>query len=109
MYQGFFLAPHVVSQSLKGALFTSLLLEKWICAPHHADVARTDLIQTVSFETKEQMILFCQSIQQASLINAHFSPEPAYMPGYEDDVIMAAGTVQGSSIELSADGPIRPP
>lgn len=111
MYQGFFLAPHVVSQSLKGALFTSLLLEKMDMrtSPRYDEV-RTDLIQTVSFENKEQMIQFCQSIQQASPINAHFSPEPAYMPGYEDDVIMAAGTfVQGSSIELSADGPIRPP
>ena len=74
------------------------------------DAKRTDLIQTVQFDTKEQMIAFCQSIQHASPINAHFSPEPSYMPGYEDDVIMAAGTfVQGSSIELSADGPIRPP
>ena len=73
------------------------------------NVKRTDLIQTVQFDAKEQMIAFCQSIQHAS-INAHFSPEPSYMPGYEDDVIMAAGTfVQGSSIELSADGPIRPP
>ncbi|SCT09028.1 methionine gamma-lyase family protein [Staphylococcus caeli] len=111
MYQGFFLAPHVVSQSLKGALFTSLLLEKMNMRtfPRY-DEPRTDLIQTVAFDTKEQMIQFCQSIQQASPINAHFSPEPAYMPGYEDDVIMAAGTfVQGSSIELTADGPIRPP
>ena len=74
------------------------------------NVKRTDLIQTVQFDAKEQMIAFCQSIQHASPINAHFSPEPSYMPGYEDDVIMAAGTfVQGSSIELSADGPIRPP
>lgn len=111
MYQGFFLAPHVVSQSLKGALFTSLLLEKLNMHTYpRYDTPRTDLIQTVAFETKEQMIQFCQSIQQASPINAHFSPEPAYMPGYEDDVIMAAGTfVQGSSIELTADGPIRPP
>lgn len=111
MYQGFFLSPHVVSQSLKGALFTSLLLEKlnMKTTPQY-DEPRTDLIQTVSFETKEQMIQFCQSIQHNSPINAHFSPEPSYMPGYEDDVIMAAGTfVQGSSIELSADGPIRPP
>ena len=100
MYQGFFLAPHVVSQSLKGALFTSLLLEK----------INMKTSPTVQFETKEQMISFCQSIQHASPINAHFSPEPSYMPGYEDDVIMAAGTfIQGSSIELSADGPIRPP
>ncbi|AKC76396.1 cystathionine beta-lyase family protein involved in aluminum resistance [Staphylococcus haemolyticus] len=111
MYQGFFLAPHVVSQSLKGALFTSLLLEKMKMktVPKY-NVKRTDLIQTVQFDAKEQMIAFCQSIQHASPINAHFSPEPSYMPGYEDDVIMAAGTfVQGSSIELSADGPIRPP
>src|SRR5699024_3338115 len=111
MYQGFFLAPHVVSQSLKGALFTSLLLAKMNMrtTPRYNEL-RTDLIQTVAFDTKEQMIQFCQSIQEASPINAHFSPEPSYMPGYEDDVIMAAGTfIQGSSIELSADGPIRPP
>ncbi|MDU3925105.1 MAG: methionine gamma-lyase family protein, partial [Staphylococcus aureus] len=111
MYQGFFLAPHVVGQSLKGSLFTSLLLEKMNMntVPKY-DAKRTDLIQTVQFDTKEQMIAFCQSIQHASPINAHFSPEPSYMPGYEDDVIMAAGTfIQGSSIELSADGPIRPP
>lgn len=111
MYQGFFLAPHVVSQSLKGALFTSLLLEKlnMTTTPHYT-AKRTDLIQSVTFKTKEQMIAFCQSIQHASPINAHFSPMPSYMPGYEDDVIMAAGTfVQGSSIELTADGPIREP
>ncbi|MCD8818909.1 aminotransferase class I/II-fold pyridoxal phosphate-dependent enzyme [Mammaliicoccus sciuri] len=111
MYQGFFLAPHVVSQSLKGALFTSRLLEKlnMKTTPHYQD-KRTDIIQSVTFETKEQMIAFCQSIQHASPINAHFSPMPSYMPGYEDDVIMAAGTfIQGSSIELTADGPIRPP
>ncbi|MCJ1763776.1 aminotransferase class I/II-fold pyridoxal phosphate-dependent enzyme [Mammaliicoccus sciuri] len=111
MYQGFFLAPHIVSQSLKGALFTSRLLEKlnMTTTPHYQD-KRTDIIQSVTFETKEQMIAFCQSIQHASPINAHFSPMPSYMPGYEDDVIMAAGTfIQGSSIELTADGPIRPP
>lgn len=111
MYQGFFLAPHVVSQSLKGALFTSRLLEKlnMTTTPHYQD-KRTDIIQSVTFETKEQMIAFCQSIQHASPINAHFSPMPSYIPGYEDDVIMAAGTfIQGSSIELTADGPIRPP
>ncbi|MBO3062669.1 aminotransferase class I/II-fold pyridoxal phosphate-dependent enzyme [Mammaliicoccus fleurettii] len=111
MYQGFFLAPHVVSQSLKGALFTSLLLQKlkMTTTPHYKD-KRTDIIQSVTFETKEQMIAFCQSIQHASPINAHFSPLPSYMPGYEDDVIMAAGTfIQGSSIELTADGPIRAP
>ena len=111
MYQGFFLSPHVVSQSLKGALFTSLLLERlnMKTTPRY-DVPRTDLIQTVCFDTQEQMIQFCQSIQHNSPINAHFSPEPSYMPGYTDDVIMAAGTfVQGASIELTADGPVRPP
>jgi len=110
-YQGFFLAPHVVAQSLKGAIFTSAMLEDvgMTTYPHYTD-KRTDLIQSVSFQTAEQMVAFCQEIQAASPVNAHFAPEPAYMPGYEDDVIMAAGTfVQGSSIELTADGPIRPP
>ncbi|WP_100069885.1 methionine gamma-lyase family protein [Planococcus donghaensis] len=111
MYQGFFMAPHVVSQALKGAIFTSALLEDagMTTTPHWSD-KRTDLIQSVSFQTAEQMIAFCQTIQASSPVNAQFKPEPAYMPGYEDDVIMAAGTfVQGSSIELTADGPIRPP
>lgn len=110
-YQGFFMAPHTVAQSLKGAIFTAAMLEElgMTTAPHYSE-QRTDLIQSVSFQTAEQMIAFCQEIQAASPINAHFAPEPAYMPGYEDDVIMAAGTfVQGSSIELTADGPIRPP
>ena len=111
MYQGFFMAPHTVSQALKGAVFTSALLdsEGMKTTPHYAD-KRTDLIQSVSFDTAAQMIAFCQTIQASSPVNAQFKPEPAYMPGYEDDVIMAAGTfVQGSSIELTADGPIRPP
>ncbi|MFD1030930.1 methionine gamma-lyase family protein [Metaplanococcus flavidus] len=111
MYQGFFMAPHIVSQALKGAIFTSALLQNagMQTSPHFAD-KRTDLIQSVSFETAEQMIAFCRTIQANSPVNAQFLPEAAYMPGYEDDVIMAAGTfVQGSSIELTADGPIRPP
>lgn len=110
-YQGFFMAPHVVSQSLKGAIFTAAMLEEvgMVTSPHYT-AKRTDLIQSVSFQTAEQMVAFCREIQAASPINAHFAPEPAYMPGYEDDVIMAAGTfVQGSSIELTADGPIRAP
>lgn len=110
-YQGFFLAPHTVAQALKGAIFTSAMLEElgMTTTPHYSAV-RTDLIQSVSFKTPEQMIAFCKEIQANSPINAHYAPEPAYMPGYEDDVIMAAGTfVQGSSIELTADGPIRPP
>ncbi|MEF7561709.1 methionine gamma-lyase family protein [Bacillus infantis] len=111
MYQGFFLAPHVAGQALKGAVFTSALLEmlgmnsspKW-------DAERTDLIQSVQFDDRDKMVAFCQAIQYASPINSHVTPYPAYMPGYEDDVIMAAGTfIQGASIELTADGPTRPP
>ena len=111
MYQGFFMAPHIVGQALKGAQFTSAILEevglntfpKW-------DENRTDLIQAVQFDQADLMIAFCQAIQFASPINSHFTPLPNYMPGYEDDVIMAAGTfIQGASIELTADGPIRPP
>lgn len=111
MYQGFFLAPHVVSQSLKGAVFTARFLEKLgFTSNPKWDAKRTDLIQSVEFSDREKMIAFCQAIQFASPINAHVTPYPAYMPGYEDDVIMAAGTfIQGASIELSADGPIRPP
>ncbi len=111
MYQGFFLAPHVVSQAIKGAVFTAAFLESYglNTSPHYS-AKRTDLIQSVSFENADQMILFCQTIQENSPIDAHFAPIPSYMPGYEDDVIMAAGTfIQGSSIELTADGPIRPP
>jgi cystathionine beta-lyase family protein involved in aluminum resistance len=111
MYQGFFMAPHIVAQALKGAVFTAAILDhlgmnsspKW-------NVQRTDLIQSVQFDDKNKMVAFCQAIQFASPINSHVTAYPAYMPGYEDDVIMAAGTfIQGASIELTADGPIRPP
>ncbi|MDM5327792.1 aminotransferase class I/II-fold pyridoxal phosphate-dependent enzyme [Neobacillus sp. CF12] len=111
MYQGFFLAPHVVGQALKGAVFTAALLEKLgMNSSPKWDARRTDLIQSVQFDDKDKMIAFCQAIQFASPINSHVTAYPAYMPGYEDDVIMAAGTfIQGASIELTADGPIRPP
>jgi cystathionine beta-lyase family protein involved in aluminum resistance len=111
MYQGFFLAPHVVGQALKGAVFTAALLEKLgMNSSPKWDSHRTDLIQSVQFDDKDKMIAFCQAIQFASPINSHVTAYPAYMPGYEDDVIMAAGTfIQGASIELTADGPIRPP
>ncbi|WP_414054883.1 aminotransferase class I/II-fold pyridoxal phosphate-dependent enzyme [Macrococcus equi] len=111
MYQGFFLSPHVVSQALKGAVFTSAILSSLglETTPGYND-KRTDLIQSVTFNDKEKMILFCQAIQSASPINSQFLPMPAYMPGYTDDVIMAAGTfIQGASIELTADAPVRPP
>lgn len=111
MYQGFFMAPHAVGEALKGAVYTAALLDS--CgiesSPKWND-ERTDLIQTISLNDKDRMIKFAQTIQKYSPINAHVKPVDAYMPGYEDDVIMAAGTfIQGSSIELTADGPIRPP
>ncbi|MFH7817967.1 methionine gamma-lyase family protein [Neobacillus thermocopriae] len=111
MYQGFFLAPHVVGQALKGAIFTAAMLEKLgMNSTPKWDEKRTDLIQAVQFDDREKMVSFCQAIQFASPINSYVTPHPSYMPGYEDDVIMAAGTfIQGASIELTADGPLRPP
>jgi cystathionine beta-lyase family protein involved in aluminum resistance len=111
MYQGFFMAPHIVAQALKGAVFTAALLDRFgMNSSPKWDAQRTDLIQSVQFDDREKMIAFCQAIQYASPINSHVTAYPAYMPGYEDDVIMAAGTfIQGASIELTADGPIRPP
>ncbi|WP_449540097.1 methionine gamma-lyase family protein [Ferdinandcohnia sp. Marseille-Q9671] len=111
MYQGLFLAPHVVGQALKGAVFTAAILERIGLKTHPSwNSKRTDLIQSVQFDNKEMMVAFCQAIQFASPINSHVTPYPSYMPGYEDDVIMAAGTfIQGASIELTADGPTRPP
>lgn len=111
MYQGFFLAPHVVGQALKGAVFTAALLEKLgMNSSPKWNALRTDLIQAVQFDDRDKMIAFCQAIQFASPINSYVTPYASYMPGYEDDVIMAAGTfIQGASIELTADGPIRPP
>ncbi|MDZ5473382.1 methionine gamma-lyase family protein [Bacillus sp. 31A1R] len=111
MYQGFFLAPHVVAQALKGAIFTAAMLEKLgMNTNPRWDANRTDLIQSVQFDDRDKMVAFCQAIQFASPVNSHVTPYPAYMPGYEDDVIMAAGTfIQGASIELTADGPTRPP
>jgi len=111
MYQGLFLAPHVVAEALKGAVFTSRFLElNGVETTPHYQANRTDLIQSVTFQTPEQMITFCQAIQENSPVNAYVTPYPSEMPGYDDEVIMAAGTfIQGSSIELSADGPIREP
>jgi cystathionine beta-lyase family protein involved in aluminum resistance len=111
MYQGFFLAPHVVGQALKGAVFTAAILEKLgMNSEPKWNTKRTDLIQSVQFDDRDKMVAFCQAIQFSSPINSHVTPYPSYMPGYEDDVIMAAGTfIQGASIELTADGPTRAP
>ncbi|SES77494.1 Cystathionine beta-lyase family protein involved in aluminum resistance [Oceanobacillus limi] len=111
MFQGFFLAPHVVGEALKGAVFTARFLELngFSTSPNY-ETFRTDLIQSVTFKTADQMIKFCQAIQRNSPVNSYVTPYPSEMPGYDDQVIMAAGTfIQGSSIELSADGPIRKP
>lgn len=111
MYQGFFLAPHTTAQALKGAVFTASLMDKlgMVTTPKW-NQPRTDLIQSVTFNDPNKMVAFCQAIQKASPINSHVTPYPSPMPGYENDVIMAAGTfVQGGSLELSADGPVRAP
>lgn len=109
--QGFFLAPHVVGEALKGAVFAARILEEWgfETAPRW-DEPRSDIIQAIRFQREAELIAFCEAVQAASPVDAYVRPVPSPMPGYEDPVIMAAGTfVQGASIELSADGPVRPP
>ncbi len=111
MYQGFFLAPTVVASALKGAIFAANIYEKlgFKVVPNGTE-SRHDIIQAVELGSPERMIAFCKGIQAAAPVDSHLSPEPWAMPGYDNDVIMAAGAfIQGSSIELSADGPIRPP
>ena len=110
-YQGFFLAPTVVSSAVKGAVFAANCYEKlgFHVIPGASEV-RHDIIQAVELGSREGMIAFCKGIQAAAPVDSYVTPEPAPMPGYDSDVIMAAGAfVQGSSIELSADGPTRPP
>ncbi|MCS8573936.1 methionine gamma-lyase family protein [Pediococcus pentosaceus] len=111
MYQGFFMAPEVTGAAIKGAIFESAILEKCNLQvdPKWND-PRTDLIQTINFGEPDSMIRFAKQVQKNSPIDSYVDPEPSQMAGYEDKVIMAAGTfVQGASIEFSADGPIRPP
>ena len=111
MFQGFFLAPHVVAQSLKAAVFCAGVFEKLgfdVCPT--VEDKRTDIIQAIKLHSPERVIQFCQGIQKGAPIDAFVQPEPWDMPGYETQVIMAAGAfVQGASIELSADAPIKPP
>ena len=111
LYQGFFLAPTVVAGAEKGAVFAANLYEPlgFKCVPN-ATESRHDIIQAVELGSEEGMIAFCKGIQAAAPVDSYADPLPWDMPGYNDKVIMAAGAfVQGSSIELSADGPIRPP
>lgn len=110
-YQGLFLSPTVVAGALKGAVFAANVYEKlgFQVVPNGSE-SRHDIIQAVTFGNPEGVIAFCQGIQAAAPVDSFVSPEPWDMPGYDAPVIMAAGAfVQGSSIELSADGPIKPP
>lgn len=111
MYQGLFLAPHVVGQALKAAVYTSAVMEKlgYDVNPKPLD-RRSDLIQAIRFGAPEPLIAYIQAIQEASPVDSFVRPEPWDMPGYQHQVIMAAGTfVSGASIELSADAPIKEP
>ena len=110
-YQGFFLAPAVTAGALKGAVFAANIYERlgFDVLPNGQE-SRHDIIQAITFGTPEGVIEFCRGIQAAAPVDRFAEPEPWAMPGYDSDVIMAAGAfVQGSSIELSADGPIKPP
>ena len=110
-YQGFFMAPTVVAGALKGAIFAANIYEKlgFRVVPNSTE-SRHDIIQAVELGSPERMLAFCEGIQAAAPVDSYVRPEPWPMPGYDSDVILAAGAfVQGSSIELSADGPIREP
>lgn len=111
LYQGLFLAPHITTEALKGSIFCSRIFEVlgFEVSPKY-DGKRSDIIQAVKFNNKDALITFCQGIQKGSPVDSFVNAEPWDMPGYSDQVIMAAGAfIQGSSIELSADAPIRPP
>ncbi|MEI2396364.1 aminotransferase class I/II-fold pyridoxal phosphate-dependent enzyme [Paenibacillus phytohabitans] len=111
LYQGLFMAPHTVGQAVKGSIFASAVFQRCGFTTKPAwDEPRTDLIQAVAFDGPEHLIAFVQGIQRAAAVDSHVVPEPWDMPGYEHPVIMAAGTfIQGGSLELSADAPIRAP
>ena len=110
-FQGLFLAPHVVSQALKGALFAAGIFENlgYTTYPRMSD-ERGDIIQAIELGTAEKLVAFCSGVQKYSPVDSFVKPEPWDMPGYTDQIIMAAGTfVQGASIEFTADGPLRSP
>ena len=111
LYQGLFLAPHVVMQALKGAIFAAAVFAKLGYEVYpQVDAPRSDIIQAITFGKQEALLAFCQAIQRYSPVDAHVLPVGGDLPGYEDSIVMAAGTfVQGASIELSADAPLREP
>ena len=109
--QGIFLAPHVVSECLKGAVFAAKMFElSGLSTSPSSDEVRGDIVQTITFNDDMKLVDFCGKIQACSPVDSFVTPEPWAMPGYEDQVVMAAGTfVQGATTELSCDGPIKPP
>ena len=111
LFQGLFLAPHTVAQALKTAIFCAAMMEQLgIESSPGVDEKRSDIIQMIKLGNPERMKRFCLGIQSGAPVDSYVTPEPWAMPGYEDEVIMAAGAfIQGSSIELSADGPMREP
>ncbi len=109
--QGLFMAPHVVAEAIKGAVFAAELFKRtgFDARPASTDI-RGDIVQTLIFNEKDPLIKFCQSIQKSSPVDSFVEPQPWDMPGYDEQIIMAAGAfVQGASIELSCDAPIKPP
>ena len=111
IFQGLFMAPSVVCDAVKGAVLASKIFDEigYDSAPKYWE-KRTDIIQNITFGTPEPLEEFCRTIQSLSPVNGYVTPIPEYIPGYEDQVIMAGGTfIEGSTIELSADGPMRPP
>lgn len=111
IFQGFFMSPSIVSEALKGAVLAAKIFEEigYVSTPKF-DEKRTDIIQTITFNSQEPLEDFCKTVQELSPINSYVTPIPDDIPGYEDKVIMAGGTfIEGSTIELSADGPMRPP
>ena len=110
-YQGLFLAPHTTAQALKSALFAAAFFSALGYPVHPScQTLRNDIIQSITLGSAEKLTAFCRGLQKYSPVDSHLKPEPAPMPGYPDPVVMAGGTfVQGSSIELSADGPLREP
>lgn len=111
LFQGLFLAPHIVTEALKGAVFSAkILADLGFHTTPDFDAARSDIIQAVQLGSPEHMVAFCRGLQRFSPVDAHVTPEPSGMPGYSDKVVMAGGTfVQGATIEFGADGPLRPP
>ncbi len=110
-YQGLFMAPHVVLQAVKTAVFAAAVFKGLGYAVKPLpEERRSDIIQAITLESKERLCNFCVAVQSNSPVDAHVEPVPSPLPGYQDEIIMAAGTfVQGASIELSADGPCREP